>query len=251
MGFLFIVATIWSIFAKKDLLFMILLMIGVTAKENVIFVAPLYYTFNSQKLLDIKVLFRSLYLVAPALVILFLLRIFIVPTNSDYYNVMYLLEHIGWPRIQQLSADSLLSYSTGTFGVSLIFLPLFAVKRNLSLLWRFLPFIILTYISLLFAVNTERLLVSAFPAFLIMALYGIKNIADKTGVHEEAFIPLPLLLLVLLLIKKDWWVARNLYESFILLALLAFSFQQKWLVVSKADKGGLTRRAMDGGNSPH
>lgn len=183
MSFLFITATLWSIFAKKDLIFVLLLTIGVTAKENVIFVAPLYYTLNSEKLLDLKILFRTFYLVAPSLLILSLLRIFIMPANGEY-ELVNLLRDIGFPRIQNLHFDRSFIYSTGTFGVSLMVLPLFAMKRNLPLLWRFLPFIVLTYISLLFAINTQRLLVSIFPVVIIMALHGIKSIVDKIGVND-------------------------------------------------------------------
>jgi hypothetical protein len=232
MGFLFIVAAIWSIFAKKDLIFLLLLAIGVSAKENVIFVAPLYYTFNAKKMLDSKVLFRSLILVAPALLILLALRIYI-PTTNDGYNVANLFQTIGSKRIQQLlkdTGDYLLLYSIGTFGVSLIFLPLFSIKQNLSLFLRFSPFFVLAYSSLLFAYNTERLIVSAFPAVIIMALYGIKSIADKTGSYGKIFIFLPLSLIALLLIKKEWHIVSSLYEALILLLFLALSYQSDWLI---------------------
>ena len=231
MGFLFIVGAMWSIFAKKDLLFLLLLAIGVMAKENVIFVAPLYYTFNSKKILDGKVLFRSLYLIAPALIVLVALRMFI-PTTNEEYNIAHLMQTIGLKRIQHFSRDArdyLLLFSIGTFGVSLTLLPLFSIKQNLSLLWRFLPFIALTYSSLLFAYNESRLIVSAFPAFIIMALYGVKSIADKTGFHEKIFILLPLSLIVLLLGKKGLFVVPSLYEALILLLFLAISLQSEWL----------------------
>ena len=230
MGFLFIVAAMWSIFAKKDPLFLLLLAIGVTAKENVLFVAPLYYTFNSKKLLDGKVLLRLLCLTAPALIILFALRMSIPTTNSEY-NIVNLWQTIGLKRVQHLSKDLrdyLLLYSIGTFGVSLTLLPLFSIKQNYSLLCRFSPFIVLNYLSLLFAYNDSRIIVSAFPAIIIMALYGIKNISDKTGLHEKFFVFLPLSLIAFLLVKKDWFIVPSLYEALIFLLFLAFSLQSEW-----------------------
>lgn len=224
LGFLFIVATMWSILAKKDLLFLLLLAIGVIAKENVIFVAPLYYTLNSKKLLDGKVMFRASYLIAPALLVLFAIRILFPTTNAEY-NAATLLQTIGWSRIQNLSIDSLLSYSIGTFGISLIFLPFFSIRQNLPYFFRFLPFIALTYLSLLFAVNTSRLIVSAFPAIIVMALYGIKSIIDKTGINEKLFTLLPLSLIFLLLIKKEWYIVPSIYEAIILMIFWALSLQ--------------------------
>ena len=93
IGFLFTIAVMWSIFAKKDLLFLLLLAIGITGKENVIFVAPLYYTFNTKELFDGKILFRSAYLIAPAVFILFAIRI-LLPTTNTEYNVVTLLQTI-------------------------------------------------------------------------------------------------------------------------------------------------------------
>ena len=60
LGYLFVLAAIYAIYKKLDLLFVTLLAIGVLAKESVFFVAPLYYTLNATKVLDLKVLRRTL-----------------------------------------------------------------------------------------------------------------------------------------------------------------------------------------------
>lgn len=238
LAFLFIVATMHSIFAKKDLFFMLLLSIGVTAKENVIFVAPLYYTFNNKKYFDSEVLFRFLCLVLPAILILFAIRMLYPITNTQEYNVVTLLQTIGLSRIKNLSIDKLYSYSIGTFGISLIFLPLFSIRQNLFFLLKFSPFIVLTYSSLLFAVNTERVIVSSFPSIIVMSLYGIKNIANRTGVYEKFFILLPLCLVSLLLINKDWhYIIPSIYEAMILLLFLALSLQSRKDVTTYPPRG--------------
>ena len=240
LSFLFVVASIWSIFAHKDLLFMILLVVGVAAKENVIFVAPLYYTINSSAIWDIQALRRSIFLVAPAVLLLLGIRAFIPVVNSEY-SAISLLQDIGLQRIRDFSLDSLFSYTIGTFGVSLLILPLFSIKKNIALFFRFLPFIALTYFSLLFALNTERVLVSAFPAIIIMALYGARAIAEKSGLNERVFVPLPFLLIILLLIEENWYVVAVTYEALLILLLLIFSLLSRYtLVVSQSKNAFMT-----------
>ena len=225
LSFLFITASIWCIFAKRDVLFLLFLAVGVTAKESIIFVAPLYYTLNTKKFIDIKLILRTLYLSGPAILILIILRV----------TIIQLFEQIGLSRIKEFTTSDLLSFTITSFGISLVFLPIFSFKKNLLVFLRFLPFILLIYSSLLFATTTERLTVSAFPAVIIMALYGIKNIVQNTKIKEELYIFLPLSLLAMLLIKEDWHVVSYLVESFVLLIFLAISIQSKWKVISNKE----------------
>lgn len=242
LAFLFCVAAFWSILAGKHILFAILLAIGVTAKESVVFVAPLYYTFNARTLVDAKMLRRAFLLAAPAILILVLLRVAITPMNgnAEYlatipenlrdanpYSIAWLFGNIGWPRIQESLAGNLAPYSIGTFGVSMVFLPLFAIRKNLDLLLRFLPFILLTYSSVLFATNTTRLIVLAFLAVIPMTLYGIRSIVESTGSDERLFIALPLVMFVIQLIRNDGYIVPPLLESLVALAYLAFILQSK------------------------
>jgi len=227
LSYIFIAAIMWSILAKKDLFFLALLTIGVTIRESVLFIAPLYYTIHTKKFLDGKILLRFIYLTIPAVLILFALRISISTTNS-HYNLPYLWETIGSKRIVQLinnPADNLPLYTIRSFGVSFFLLPFFAIKKNLPYFLKFLPFIALTYFSLLFAYNTERLLVALFPVMTIMALHGIQSIAEKTELDEKFFVFLPLGLIGLLLARKDWLIIPSLYDAILFLIVLTVLFQ--------------------------
>jgi len=228
LSFLFIVAIMWSIFAREDLAFLILLAIGVSAKENVLFVALLYYTFNAKRFFDAKTLLRTLYLAAPALAVLFVIRMFVPTTNLQYYNLQHLIETIGVKRIQRIMKEPneyLLQYSIGVFGVSLMFLPLFAIRENVKLFLKVSPLIAMSYLSLLFAYNEERLIVVCFPAMILLALSGIKNIVEKTKVDERVFLLLPTCLFLLIAMRKDWFVVLPVYEIIVLLLVLAVSIQ--------------------------
>ena len=74
LGYLFTLAAIYAIYKKHDLLFVLLLSVGVLAKESVVFVAPLYYTINAARLIDLKLLRRTILFTIPALLALFLVR---------------------------------------------------------------------------------------------------------------------------------------------------------------------------------
>lgn len=231
LSYAFTAAALWSILTKKDLAFALLLAAGVLAKESVLFVAPLYYTLNTKKLVDGKVLLRFITLTAPAVLMILILRSSI-PTTNPQYNLPYLWETIGSKRIIQLlkdPADYIPLYTIGSFGVSFFILPFFAMKKNLTAFLKFSPFIALTYLSLLLAYNTERLLVALFPVMTILALYGIQNITDKTGVDEKVFLSLPLALIVLLLARKDWFLVPSLYDAILFLIVLAVSLQAERL----------------------
>lgn len=238
LGFLFLTAALLSLLQKKTFLFSLLLAIGVLAKESVLFVAPLYYTFNTKRWLDFRLFIRSLFVIAPALITLFLVRIAIPPLNgnAEYlatipqncgdpypYNVVFLFKKIGLPRLQNLSGR-LWEFTGGTFGTSILFLSLFGMRKSLSFLIRAFPLVFFAYFSILFATNTSRLIVWAFPAVIPLALYDMKNIAEIANVQTKMFLPFPFLLLLFFL-KKEKLVLPSALEAFLLLSYLAFVLQ--------------------------
>jgi hypothetical protein len=211
LSFLFITLTIYCILAKKDMLFSILLFIGVLVKESVIFTAPLYYTFNARKLIDLKLAKRMLSLILPAVLILLFMRVLIPGTNvitgeqdltteikgavqsdSGSYDYFHLWGKIGWERIKNFSPIKISYVSLITFGFMLIALPFFSARRNIILFLKFLPFLLLICSQLLFATNTERLLVAGFPAAILLALNGVDAISNRLRVKADYFLLLPL-----------------------------------------------------------
>lgn len=83
LSFLFITLAIYSILVKNDNLFLVLLMLGVLVKESVIFVAPLYYTFNTKKLIDLQLIKKCILFTLPAIGTLTAVRFAIPAMNSD------------------------------------------------------------------------------------------------------------------------------------------------------------------------
>lgn len=236
LSFLFITWGIYCVRKRKDRLFIVLMAVGVAVKESMMFVAPLYYTFNARKLIDLKLIPRTVLLALPALLVLFTIRAAIPQKGTDPNYVNSLPENLRvvqvglgakydyWEfakstlkmRRDNLSKNDIYAYTVGTFGAALIFLPFFAIRRNLSLLVRFLPFLLLAYSQTIFANNTERLIVLGFPAMIILALNGAENISRRLRFKPSDFIALPLVYFVLILATPDRAVAPFQAEIFIL-----------------------------------
>jgi hypothetical protein len=206
LAFFFVALAVYAILARRDALFVASVALGVLAKESVFFVVPLYYTLRTERWIDLGLLKRCALLALPSALMLVLLRVFIPALNEDpaylstlpetvrlvqegasSYGYRELFLSVGVERLRNISAWDLYAYSAGTFGVILL-LPLFALRRTGVLLLRFLPFLLLVYAQLFFAVNTERLLVLAFPAVLLMALAGIEGISERLSIGPGWFV---------------------------------------------------------------
>lgn len=118
---------------------------------------------------------RGLWLSMPAVLTLILLHILIRTQPSDYSLLSAALKVTPW-RVQTFGSGALLSWTVGTFG--LLFVLPFGTRRNIQHCARFAPFILLVYAQLILANNTERLLVDAFPAFLIMSLETVRRYVE-------------------------------------------------------------------------
>ena len=216
LAFFWVALAFYAIYAENDILFMFSLVLGVFTKELVIFVAPLYYTLKTEKIIDLRLICRTLLLVAPALVCIVGLR-FVVPAWNDNqaylntlpdtlrivsggqstYNYLASLKAIGTERLQNLSAGFLFRITMGTFGVALTLLPIINLRKNAKLLLRLTPFIILIYAQLLFAVDTQRLLAAAFPAVILLAITGMQGVSERLRISPIWLLPLPALFLIL------------------------------------------------------
>jgi hypothetical protein len=186
--FLVVAALLLCIARGRDLWFAILLAAGVAVKESALFVAPLYYTLQKTTLKKLCMV------VMPALVVLFALRVGIPQWNRDAayvaslppevaqsgagtpsgaYDYLEIIKEVGWSHIKHVTLKQL---TIGTFGL-LALLPLLSLRKETLLSW--LPFLLLVYCQLLFAVDTERLLVLAFPALIVLCLNGLKRFPER------------------------------------------------------------------------
>jgi hypothetical protein len=236
-------------------MYAVLLAVGVLFKESVLFVAPLYYTLNAKKLLDVRLLLRAAGLALPAAGVYFGLRFLIPMQNDDYfylstlpdalhqvqlgrstYDLGWLWNEIGMERFRTLSAESLTRYTVGSFGVVPALLPLFAIRRNAMLFVRFLPFLLLVYVQILFATNDTRLIAAGFPAVIIMALNGADIISGTMRVNVLTLAAVFAAIVCLLLIRTWLLALPGIYEAILFIAYLAFCFSRRQALAGQNGK---------------
>jgi len=112
-------------------------------------------------------------------------------------------------------------YYLWTFGLVGGLLPLLSLasKEGRRMAVRLLPFVLLVYSQLLFAQDTERLLVFAFPAVAILLALGLKVLAKVAWVREVYLVPLPLVMLAANLLNPGGAYDAYLDLQALLLAL--------------------------------
>lgn len=189
----FICLTVYAIITRKKLLFVFALSIGVTVKETMIITIPLYYFLsdinNSNNRL--RILYENIILALPALLIFIILRFSISPTNN--YNILNDLYGFTKYRIEAvLGIVSSLNYevvnnqpqwltaainiyrlSFGAFS-GLLFIILLNPKSNKKILSHYGIFIILVYLQIFIAYDSERLLVLCFIPIILMSVEVLK-----------------------------------------------------------------------------
>lgn len=246
----FILAAIYAIYKKHDLLFLALVTIGVLAKETVIFVLPLYYSLNAVRLFDWPRLRRTLLFAVPPSIILILLRLTIPALNGDPaylatlptimtlnpiyeqvpYSFAYMLQTIGVERFQELTAYNVgYRYLLFPLGVAPLALPLLALRQIAPVLLRYSPYLILVYAQLLIAANTERLVSLAFPPLIIMSVVAVRKVMTDLKLDPQWALLLPVSLFLLGTITTDpeWSYLSTSWQFIIVLisfVLLAFAF---------------------------
>ena len=174
------------------------LAVGVLAKESVIFVVPLFYTLNTQKALDRRLLLATGLTAAPAVLLLLVLRLAIPAQNGDsaylaslpaaisrfpelylHYDYLALLRDIGYrQRVLDANGASLLEATIRPYGPVLLAWCVVSLRQHWRCALRVSPFVLLVYVQLLFATDTERLLVLAAPALCCLAMSGMEDLAD-------------------------------------------------------------------------
>ncbi len=224
---LMLAATIWAIRARKDALYVVLLVLGVLVKEPLMCVPPLYYTLHTRRWLDLRLAGRALVLALPAVATFVAVRLAIPNLNNDpaylatlplslrlvrtwagdeyyssYWDYAWMIRTIGLPQWRDVSVQQLVAWTVGTYG-ALISLLCLASRRNAELFLRFLPFLLLIYAQTLLTTPGERILVIGFPALIVLALHGVAALSQRLGLAPPLFYPLPLLFLALHLGKSS------------------------------------------------
>lgn len=239
--FLAVTGALLCILQKRAVAFAIILVLGVTVKEAVIFVVPLYYTLQAKRPFDARLAIRTAAVALPAVAVLVALRLAIPARNDDLeyvatltpqlqtfrdfipsYDYYVLLRDIGYhQRLQDYSLETWLLYTSGTWSVPVLALAVIGAIRRPLLALRLSPFLVLVYAQILFALNIERLLVLGFPVMIWLALEGVRHLCDRIGVAAAWFLPLPLLLFVLQFEHPALVPTRFEAETFVFLGWLA------------------------------
>ena len=202
-AFAFLALAVLLAIEQRFVAFALCMAVGVLAKESVIFAAPLLYAFAAERVLDRRALWRTAVATAPALLMLLTVRLVIPAWNGQPYV-------LGLPGPVAANARTIPDYSAlavarevlarraadlpativrcvSAFGLLIGVLPFFGGRRAWELAVRFSPFLVLVFLQLAFALNTQRLLVLAFPAVIPLALCGLSALRER-GVSDAVLL---------------------------------------------------------------
>jgi hypothetical protein len=238
-AFFFASAAILALQWRRTYVFAACLLLGVLAKESVIFVAPLYYTFEARRRWDPAVLARAVLLAAPAVAALVALRIAVPAWNgapayvaslpasvrSDIGNLpSYNMLLVARQTLEARARDCprmTVAYVVCCFGLLGMVLPALAGRRLRPVLARFWPLLLLTLAQLLFALNTQRLTAFAFVPVIIACLCGARAAMTRLGVPGAWFALAAVTAIVLEFADRDESSPLPLHQALVLGALCA------------------------------
>jgi hypothetical protein len=233
LAFAFVALAVLFAIERRPVAFAICLAVGVLAKESVIFAAPLLYTFGAERPLDRRALWRVATATAPALLVLMAVRLAIPAWNGQPYALGlpgpiaanartvpdYSALAVAREVLARRAADitSTLTHAVSAFGLLVGVLPFLGGRRARSLALRFSPFLVLVALQLVFAFNTQRLLVLAFPAVVPLALCGLQALRER-GVPDVALLGTCAVFAALELVSPDQIASPPLVQVAVLAA---------------------------------
>ena len=179
---------------RRPVLFAVVLVVCVLAKEQVLIAAPLWYGLSTRRLLDGRRLGEMVMVALPAFVLLVAVRIVLPAGNTDSAYIAQLgltlnvYDHLPPdPQVlfQKFGTLRLPTYGVlaqewtlNAFGV-LPLLGLATMRRSAVTVARWAPFLALVYAQPLLASNTTRLIALAFPVTVIVAVDGLAAIQRR------------------------------------------------------------------------
>jgi hypothetical protein len=203
LAFAFVGLAVLFAVEQRAVAFACCLAVGVLAKESVIFAAPLLYTFGAVRPLDGRAARRTVLAAVPALLVLIAVRLAIPAWNGQEYAVGlpgpiaanartvpdYAAVAVARATLARRAEDlsSTFVRTVSAFGLLVGLLPFLGGRRAARLAARFSPFLVLVLVQEVFAFNTERLLVLAFPAVIPLAVCGLRTLRER-GVSDAALL---------------------------------------------------------------
>jgi hypothetical protein len=228
VAFLLVSLAFWAALEKRLYLFGAVILAGAVTKESVLLAAPLYFCLNVRRPFDWRFLVRCAAVLVPAALTLVALRLGVSQQNGDAayfatmpedirrfpelygpYNYLTLLQDIGREqRVREWGWDAFLSYTTSPLGLALPLLAALGLRRAWRLALGMLPFVTLTYVQLLFATDTQRLLVLVAPGLVVLALEGVAELRERLAVPSMALLPGAVAVFLLVLTdRQDYDIA--------------------------------------------
>lgn len=232
---------IYFILIKNDLAFLSVMSLGALTKESVLFVLPLYYTLNAEKLFYTKAIKKSAKIFLLPIFIFIGIRILIPAFNSnpDYvqtlplqlrlvqydsseYNLYYILNYVALERIKSFDFKLLYRITIYTFMIHFVLLLIEIYKKPIWLI-RFSPFLILVYLQIFFAVNEVRLVSIAFIPVLILSISRMSKCFAKTNYKNYPVLILNIIFFITVvnsgLFYGNWLILRQAFLLVLFYAL--------------------------------
>lgn len=190
MLFMFILIGLILLVKNKDIMFAVILAFSVMIKESALFLIPVYYSFNSTRLVDYKSILKTIVVCAPSVLVFLLIR-YTIPTLNSYASYTELLPDnltvidpydiisvFSFENFSNFDLKKLYTLTLGSFGVTGI-LSIIGGRANLNYLKKIYPLLILAYSQLFFAVNIQRLILISFPLMIILSVNTLKIFRER------------------------------------------------------------------------
>jgi hypothetical protein len=178
------------------------LCLAVLSKESALFLLPLTYTLKARRLVDRRALGYALAMSIAPVALYTLVRI-AVPASTAY-SPLALLRQFGAERLPGDLAGIIRGGTLGTWGVLVLALLLFGLKKRVDFALRGLPFLVLVYMQPLFAANVDRLLVYGFIIVIPIAVTGLEQLARSARLSPWMTAGTALIPFVLIAIKSGY-----------------------------------------------
>jgi hypothetical protein len=246
-AFLFVALAVVLIQRRADLSLALCLAVGVAAKESVLLVLGLYYGLRADRPFDVQAARRAALVALPALAVLAAIRLGIDPHNGDpgylrsfpdviWLNAKRLPSYAFSPVLSEtLSARvtalvPTVSKALSAFGLLIGGLAVVGAATRRQFALRLATFLALVSAQLLFAGDTQRLVVLAFPAVIVLALAGGVGLCRWAGVSTAWLLPVALAFLALSVASGDheWQPQPLVQATLVAIALAALGIGRHW-----------------------
>jgi len=184
----FVAGAFYLLITGRDKVLALWLALGVANKEVVLFVLPAWFCLQIKQGAHrepMALVWRTLKISAPALIVWGTLRLLIQPYNRYDYLEQMLIVIRGRYLAQGLRglAREIYAYSFGTWGVLFALLVLRPRDKLHYLLadWPSLVYLLVVFSQMIFANNTHRLLIYGFPVIIPLGVRTLEHITQRVG----------------------------------------------------------------------